>query len=167
MATYNKIVPDERLQRSQADTLVLKFRITGTGSARQVYNLGAPVVWGFKPADLSQSTVDGFLSPGEINCAMSFGAVALGANSFGFVLAHGTARKAIGIRIDQIGINGTNGNTAYAEGKGSTTTESLANTQDTSVAVTTKGNIYGRYFDNTSKLNLLNDGYLIIEIDYE
>ncbi|WP_186648988.1 hypothetical protein [Fluviispira vulneris] len=163
MATHNKILPDERLQRSQVDTLALRFKITGKNKAVQCDGFGAPVIFGFTSADLSQSEVDKFCGEaGDVQCNNTFGTVALAANAFAFCLLHGSARRVLGVKFTQIGASG---NVDYVEGLNKKAP--LPNTATNGAVITGKNHIVGRYVDSTGKLSTLESGFIHVDIEYE
>lgn len=143
MATFNKEVNDERLKRSQYDEVVFDFNISAAKTAAQFPLQNAPVLLAFDTGDQTQATVDALLGDtADITYATSFSATSLGTDAIGLVVAHGTAKKAIGCKIHY---RGTAGDTTTVlvnfQGEGAVTT-ALPSALSNKFAVTPAGHLY-------------------------
>ena len=145
MATYSKEIPDDRLKRSQFDEVKFDIRITGAKTASQFPLQNAPLILMFDTGDSSQAAVDSLLSTDDdITYATSFSATSLGTDAIGFVVAHGSAKKAISCFLTY---RGTAGDTTTVLvnfiGEGASQTV-LASALSNKFAVTPAGHLYGK-----------------------
>lgn len=167
MATHLKIIPDERLQGALVDTVKLVFRITAAKTISQPSGIAAPVIAGFDAADFVQASVDALSSSAAsgITVATSFGSTAMGTDMFGFVLAHGSAKRVhYVIATVYQSAGGTPVNTyKIFNGAGASTT-ALANTLTDGCAVSTEGMIYGRFV--SANIDSVTTGGIEIEIGF-
>lgn len=145
MSTFNKEVNDERLKRSQYDEVVFDFNISGAKTAAQFPLQNAPLALMFDTGDSSQAAIDALLGDSaDVTYATSFSATSLGTDAIGFVVAHGTARKAIGCKIHYCGTAGdTTTVLVNFQGEGAVTT-ALASALSNKFAVTPAGHLYGK-----------------------
>jgi len=166
MATHSKVIPDERLQKSQVDTLTFKFNITAAKTASQIALQGAPVLFGFDTGDFNQTQTDNMLgTANDVVVATSFGSTAMGSNYFGFIIAHNSAKAVLGARIETIQTTGgTPANSfAYVIGEGVATT-ALPDAATSKISVSPAGNIYGRF--SAGNLDSVTAGTILITIDF-
>jgi hypothetical protein len=145
MTTFNKVTPDDRLQRSQFDEVKFDFSITAAKTASQFPLQAGPLVVMFDTGDSTQAAVDSLLgTANDVVYATSFSSTSLGTDAVGFVIAHGSARKAVSCFITY---RGTVGDTTTVllnfVGEGAATT-TLASALSNKFAVTPAGNLYGK-----------------------
>lgn len=145
MATYSKEIPDDRLKRSQVDEVKFDISITAAKTASQFPLQNAPMVLMFDTGDSTQAAVDTLLGvANDVTYATSFSATSLGTDAIGFVIAHGSAKKAISCFITY---RGTVGDTTTVlvnfVGEGASQTV-LASALSNKFAVTPAGNLYGK-----------------------
>ena len=147
MATFDKVTPDDRLKRSQFDEVHFEFLITGAKTAAQMTLQGAPVIFGFDATSFVQADVDSLLGVvNDVAVATSFGSTAMGTDAFGFVVAHGSAKKLISVTATTYqAAGGTPVNTAVLYAGNGANQTATPNTLVNSCAVTPAGNIYGKF----------------------
>lgn len=146
MSTFSKEIPDERLKRSQYDEVVVEYIVSGAKTAAQVTLQNAPAILMFDTGDSSQAAVDALLGDAaDITYATSFSATSLGTDAIGFVVAHGSAKKAISCAVytcQTAGGSPTNFQVLF-NGEGAVTT-ALASALSNKFAVTPAGHLYGK-----------------------
>lgn len=146
MGTYSKEIPDERLKRSQYDEVKIQYIIGSAKSATQVTLQNAPAILMFDTGDSSQAAVDALLGDAaDITYATSFSSTSLGTDAIGFVVAHGSAKKAISAFVKSCQTAGgspTNFQVLF-NGEGAVTT-ALASALSNKFAVTPAGHLYGK-----------------------
>jgi len=87
------ILWSDKLQQHEFDSISLVFRITAATTASfYASSLRPDITFGYNAAgvptdELGQTTIDNLIGPNIITAATSFGATAMGANIFGFVLS--------------------------------------------------------------------------------
>lgn len=145
MGTYHKEVQDERLKRSQFDEVKFEYIISAAKTAAQFPLQNAPVLLAFDTADQTQALADALLGDtADIVYATAFSATSLGTDAFGFIVAHGSAKKAIGCFVTY---RGTVGDTTTVLvnfiGEGAATT-GLTSALSNKFAVTPAGHLYGK-----------------------
>lgn len=145
MGTYHKEIQDDRLKRSQFDEVVFDFNITAAKTAGQFALQNAPLALMFDTGDKTQANIDDLLGDtNDVVYATTFSATSLGTDAIGFVVAHGTAKKAISCKIHY---RGTAGDTTTVlvnfAGEGAVTT-TLASALSNKFAVTPAGHLYGK-----------------------
>jgi len=167
MATFNKVTPDDRLQRSQFDELVVEFLVTGAKTASQMTLQGAPVIFGYDAAAFVQADVDTLLgTANDVVVATSFGSTALGTDAFGFVIAHGSAKKLISVTaFTYQAAGGTPVSTHLLYVGAGAATTALPNTLVNNCAVTAGGNIYGKFI--ALNLDAVTAGAIKLIVRYE
>lgn len=172
MSTHYRVIPDERLQRSQVDTIKLTFQVTAAKTAAQIALQGAPAIIGFDTGDFSQTAVDNLLAlstntaAGDITVATSFGSTAMGTNVFGFVISHGSATSVLALRYESVQTAGGTPVNSFGlvAGQGTSTTAIPNTLQTTGIcAVSAGGHIYGNCV--MGNIDSVTAGYIILEID--
>ncbi len=145
MTTFHKDIPDDRLKRSQLDEVKFDFRITAAKTASQFPLQNAPLLLMFDTGDSTQAAADALLgTANDVVYATSFSATSLGTDAIGFIISHGSAKKAIAAFLTY---RGTAGDTTTVLtnfiGEGALTT-TLASALSNKFAVTPAGNLYGK-----------------------
>ena len=166
MATFHKECPDDRLKRSQFDEVKFDYRITAAKTASQFPLQNAPVALMFEAGDSSQAAIDLLLgTANDVVYATSFSSTSLGTDAIGFVIAHGSAKKAIGCFITY---RGTVGDTTTVLvdfiGEGASTA-TLASALSNKFAVTPAGHLYGKAI--VTGIDACTTGILQIVLRYE
>lgn len=166
MATFHKEVPDDRLKRSQYDEVKFDFSITAAKTASQFTLQNAPLLLMFDTGDKAQADADLLLgTANDVVYATSFSSTSLGTDAIGFMVAHGSAKKAIACFATY---RGTVGDTTTVlvnfVGEGAVTT-TLPSALSNKFAVTPAGNLYGKLV--ITGIDACTTGTLQIVLRYE